>query len=48
MNYMQHEIDTLKNLKLKEPHVNREMSVALIRAAGLLPAEEGQLRLEFI
>jgi hypothetical protein len=43
MNYMQHEIDTLKNLKLKEPHVNREMSVALIRAAGLLPAEEDNL-----
>tara|TARA_R110000868_G_scaffold100840_2_gene277338 strand:+ start:378 stop:677 length:300 start_codon:yes stop_codon:yes gene_type:complete len=41
MNYMQHEVDALKKIKKASGKLmDADMSVALIRAAGLLPADE--------
>ena len=47
MNYMPHEVEVLKRIKQNKPDedqfMNREMAIALIRGAGLLPPEEDNL-----
>ena len=47
MNYMPHEVEVLKRIKQDKPDegqfMNREMAIALIRGAGLLPPEEDNL-----